>query len=227
MQTTTRTELRRLPNRGSHDAEVVHGILDTAFLAHVGFSINGQPFVIPTLYGREGDKLYLHGSAASRMLRELDSGIAACVTVTLVDGLVLARSAFHHSMNYRSVVAFGTARKISSAAEKERALRIISEHLISGRWNDVRLPTEQELKATAVLEFTIEEASAKVRTGPPLDDEEDYALPVWAGVLPLELMPKDALPDSRLPAETPLPEYVRSYSGSGRLSSNGSSRKQD
>ena len=227
MQTTTRTELRRLPNRGSHDAEVVHGILDTAFLAHVGFSINGQPFVIPTLYGREGDKLYLHGSAASRMLRELDSGIAACVTVTLVDGLVLARSAFHHSMNYRSVVAFGTARKISSAAEKERALRIISEHLISGRWNDVRLPTEQELKATAVLEFTIEEASAKVRTGPPLDDEEDYVLPVWAGVLPLELMPKDALPDSRLPAETPLPEYVRSYSGSGRLSSNGSSRKQD
>ncbi len=227
MQTTTRTELRRLPNRGSHDAEVVHGILDTAFLAHVGFSINGQPFVIPTLYGREGDKLYLHGSAASRMLRELDSGMAACVTVTLVDGLVLARSAFHHSMNYRSVVAFGTARKISSATEKERALRIISEHLISGRWNDVRLPTEQELKATAVLEFTIEEASAKIRTGPPLDDEEDYALPVWAGVLPLELMPKDALPDSRLPAETPLPEYVRSYSGSGRLSSNGSARKQD
>src|SRR6185312_14213822 len=227
MQTTTRTELRRLPNRGSHNAEVVHGILDTAFLAHVGFSINGQPFVIPTLYGREGDKLYLHGSAASRMLRELDSGVAACVTVTLVDGLVLARSAFHHSMNYRSVVAFGTARKISSAAEKERALRIISEHLISGRWNDVRLPTEQELKATAVLEFTIEEASAKVRTGPPLDDEDDYALPVWAGVLPLELTPKDALPDSRLPAETPLPEYVRSYSGSGRLSSNGSARKQD
>lgn len=227
MQTTIRTELRRLPNRGSHEAEVVHGILDTAFLAHVGFSLDGQPFVIPTLYGREGDRLYLHGSAASRMLRELDSGIAACVTVTLVDGLVLARSAFHHSMNYRSVVAFGTARKIVSAAEKERALRIISEHLISGRWNDVRLPTEQELKATAVLEFTIEEASAKVRTGPPLDDEEDYALPVWAGVLPLELTPKDALPDSRLSAETPLPEYVRSYSGSGRLSSNGSARKRD
>jgi uncharacterized protein len=225
MNLIKRTELRRLPNRGSHDAEVVHGILDTAFLAHVGFSINGQPFVIPTLYGREGDKLYLHGSAASRMLRELDSGIAACVTVTLVDGLVLARSAFHHSMNYRSVVAFGTARKIANPAEKERALRIISEHLISGRWNDVRLPTEQELKATAVLEFTIEEASAKVRTGPPLDDEEDYALPVWAGVLPLELTPKDALPDSRLPAETPLPEYVRSYSGSSRLSSNGSARK--
>lgn len=227
MQTTIRTELRRLPNRGSHEAEVVHGILDTAFLAHVGFSLDGQPFVIPTLYGREGDRLYLHGSAASRMLRELDSGIAACVTVTLVDGLVLARSAFHHSMNYRSVVAFGTARKIVSAAEKERALRIISEHLISGRWNDVRLPTEQELKATAVLEFTIEEASAKIRTGPPLDDEEDYALPVWAGVLPLELTPKDALPDSRLPAETPLPEYVRSYSGSGPLSSNGSARKRD
>jgi nitroimidazol reductase NimA-like FMN-containing flavoprotein (pyridoxamine 5'-phosphate oxidase superfamily) len=226
MQTTKRSELRRLPTRGSHELEVINGILDAAFLAYVGFNVDGQPFVIPTLYGREGEKLYLHGSAASRMLRQLDTGIAACVNVTLVDGLVLARSAFHHSMNYRSVVAFGTARKIESATEKENGLRIISDHLIAGRWNDVRLPTEQELKATAVLEFTMEEASAKIRSGPPLDDEEDYALPVWAGVLPVQLKPGSPVPDSRLPAGTPLPDYVRSYADRERcVASNGNGRK--
>lgn len=222
MNLTKRTELRRLPARGSHDAEIIHEILDAAFLAHVGFSLDDQPFVIPTLYGRQGEKLYLHGSAASRMLRELESGIPACVNVTLVDGLVLARSAFHHSMNYRSVVAFGMAKKVESPIEKEGALRTISEHLIAGRWNDVRLPTQQELKATAVLEFTIEEASAKIRTGPPLDDEEDYELAVWAGVLPLQLRPQEPVPDSRLHDGTPLPEYIRSYPGSNRVSSNGS-----
>jgi uncharacterized protein len=226
MNLTKRTELRRLPKRGSHDAETVHGILDAAFLAHVGFAVNGQPFVIPTLYGRSGEKLYLHGSAASRMLRELDTGIAACVTVTLVDGLVLARSAFHHSMNYRSVVAFGTARKIENAEEKESALRIISEHLIAGRWNDVRQPTQQELKATAVLEFTIEEASAKIRTGPPIDDEDDYALPVWAGVLPLELQSKEPVPDSRLAAGTAVPPYLRAHNGSGRKDKKGPGLRQ-
>jgi len=183
----------------------------------VGFSVERQPFVIPTLYGREGEALYLHGSAASRMLRELDSGIPACVTVTLVDGLVLARSAFHHSMNYRSVVAFGTARKIHDLEHKTEALRVISEHLIRGRWDEIRLPNEKELKATAVLEFTMEEASAKVRTGPPMDDEEDYALPVWAGVLPLILTPRAAIPDPRLAEGTPLPEYVCHYrNGTGK-----------
>jgi hypothetical protein len=192
-------------------------ILDAGFLAHVGFNLDGQPFVIPTLYGREGEVLYLHGSAASRMLRELDRGIAACVTVTLVDGLVLARSAFHHSMNYRSVMAFGTARKINDPEQKTEALRVISDHLIRGRWDEVRLPTEKELKATAVLEFTIEEASAKVRTGPPLDDEEDYALPVWAGVLPLALMPDAPIPDSRLAKGAPAPRYVLHYrNGTGK-----------
>src|SRR4051812_25499092 len=180
MNLTERTRLRRLPQRGSHDATVTNEILDAGFLAHVGFNVNGQPFVIPTLYGRAGDKLYLHGSAASRMLRELETGVPACVTVTLVDGLVLARSAFHHSMNYRSVMVFGTARKIVGQKLKARALPVISDHLIAGRWNDVREPTENELKATSVLEFSIEEASAKVRTGPPIDDAEDYALPVWA-----------------------------------------------
>jgi uncharacterized protein len=208
MNLTKRTKLGRLPNRGSHEPETVHAILDAAFLAHVGFQMEGQPFVIPTLYGREADTLYLHGSAASRMLRGLDTGIPACVCVTIVDGLVLARSAFHHSMNYRSVVAFGTARQIEGAEEKTRALRIISEHVIAGRWSDVRGPSDKELKATAVLEFSIEEASAKIRTGPPVDDEEDYSLPVWAGVLPLRMEAKTPVPDPRLAASIKLPPYV-------------------
>ena len=208
MKSTNRSQLRRLPNRGSHDPEIIHSILDAGFLAHVGFQVNGQPFVIPTLFGREEDKLYLHGSAASRMLGELESGMPACVAVTLVDGLVLARSAFHHSMHYRSVIAFGRARRIEERAPKIHALRVISEHLMTGRWNDVRPPTEKELKATAVLEFSIEEASAKIRTGPPLDDEQDYSLPVWAGILPLGLEAKTPIPDSRLAANTEVPQYV-------------------
>jgi uncharacterized protein len=208
MKLTERSELHRLPNRGSHDPKVIHEILDAGFLAHVAFQVEGQPFVIPTLYGREGDKLYLHGSAASRMLRELETGVPACVNVTLVDGLVLARSAFHHSINYRSVVAFGTARKIDKPPEKEHALRIISEHVIAGRWNDVRGPSEKELKATAVLEFSIEEASAKIRQGPALDEEEDYSLPVWAGVLPLKLEAKTPVPDPRLAEGAVVPSYV-------------------
>jgi uncharacterized protein len=208
MTQTERSQLRRLPNRGSHEPETIHAILDAGFLAHVGFQVNGQPFVIPILYGREADKLYLHGSAASRMLGELEAGVPACVTVTLVDGLVLARSAFHHSMNYRSVVAFGTARKIEEPAQKTRALRVISEQLMAGRWNDVRSPSETELQATAVLEFAIEEASAKIRQGPPLDDEEDYNLPVWAGIVPLNLEAKTPIPDSRLADDIAVPQYV-------------------
>ena len=183
-------------------------MLDAAFLAHVGFVAERQPFVIPTLYGRDGDTLYLHGSAASRMLNALDAGIAACLTVTIVDGLVLARSAFHHSINYRSVVAFGTARAIKEAARKTRALHTISEHLLAGRWNDVRGPTRQELAATSVLEYAIEEASAKVRQGPPKDDEEDYARTTWAGVVPMNLEVKAPLPDPRLAEGTPLPAYL-------------------
>jgi uncharacterized protein len=208
MNLTKRTELRRLPSRGSRDLDTINAILDAGFLAHVGFCVDSQPYVIPTLYGRCGKGLYLHGSAASRMLGRLETGIPGCVTVTLVDGLVLARSAFHHSMNYRSVVAFGTAHKIDEPAQKTRALRIISEHLIAGRWNDVRTPSEKELKATAVLKFSIEEASAKIRAGPPLDDEEDYSLPVWAGILPLSLEAKTPVPDSRLAEGARVPEYV-------------------
>jgi nitroimidazol reductase NimA-like FMN-containing flavoprotein (pyridoxamine 5'-phosphate oxidase superfamily) len=211
MTLSKRTELRRIPDRGSHDWATINQILDAGFLAHVGFCVDGQPFVIPTLYGRDGEILYLHGSAASRMLRELDMGIPACVTVTLVDGLVLSRSAFDHSMNYRSVVAFGTARKVVDPEQKTKSLRVISEHLIAGRWADVRGPSEKELKATTVLEFLMEEVSSKVRSGPPLDDESDYGLAVWAGVLPLEIRSRPPIPDDRLVEGVTLPDYVRRY----------------
>jgi uncharacterized protein len=211
MNLTKRTELRRLPARGSRDWETIQQILDAGFLAHVGFCVDGEPFVIPTLYGRDGEKLYLHGSAASRMLRELENGIRACVTVTLVDGLVLARSAFDHSMNYRAVVAFGTARKIADTEQKIHCLRVISEHVIAGRWADVRGPSEKELKATTVLEFAIEEASSKVRSGPPLDDAGDYGLAVWAGIVPLEIKSRPPIPDDKLIEGVTVPEYVRRY----------------
>jgi nitroimidazol reductase NimA-like FMN-containing flavoprotein (pyridoxamine 5'-phosphate oxidase superfamily) len=211
MNLTKRTELRRIPGRGSRERDRINQILDAGFLAHVGFCVAGQPFVIPTLYGRDEEKLYLHGSAASRMLRELETGIPACVTVTLVDGLVLARSAFDHSMNYRSVVAFGRAQKIADAEQRIRSLRVISEHLIAGRWKEIREPSEKELKATTVLEFLIEEASSKVRSGPPLDDENDYGLPVWAGVLPLEIRSRLPIPDANLIEGVVVPAYVWSY----------------
>jgi uncharacterized protein len=211
MNLTKRTELRRVPDRGSHDWATIHRILDAGFLAHVGFCLEGQPFVIPTLYGRDGERLYLHGSAASRMLRELEAGVAACVTVTLVDGLVLSRSAFDHSMNYRSIVAFGTAREVVNPEQKVKCLRVISEHLIAGRWADVRGPSPKELKATTVLEFSIEEASSKVRNGPPLDDESDYGMPVWAGVLPLEIKSRPPIPDDKLVEGVTVPDYVRRY----------------
>jgi uncharacterized protein len=209
MITTERSRVKRLPKRGAYDAETIHSILDATFLAHVGFMANDQPFVIPTLYGRQEGKLFLHGSAASRMLRELDKGIEICVTVTLVDALVLARSAFHHSMNYRSVVAFGQARLIADAGQKNEALRVISEHIVAGRWDEVRQPTEQELKATSVLEFSIEEASAKIRTGFPIDDEEDYSLPVWAGILPLPVVPQAAIADPQLMKGIAVSESVK------------------
>ena len=211
MTPTSRTQVRRLPKRGAYDAATIHSILDAGFIAHVGFQVDGQPFVIPTLYGRDGDRLYLHGSAASRMLRELEASIPVCVTVTLVDALVLARSAFHHSINYRSVVAFGTARRIDDPEQKTHALRVISEQVIAGRWEHVRGPNPQELKATSVLEFTIEDASAKIRTGPPVDDEEDYALPIWAGLLPLKTEAQPAVPDPRLPNDVVTPKHVIEY----------------
>ncbi len=207
MKVTQRTRLHRLPARGSHEPEVIHSILDAAFLAHVGFQAHGQSFVIPTLYGRDGNTLYLHGSVASRMLKELGAGLQACVTVTVVDGLVLARSAFLHSMNYRSVVAFGTARPITERDRKVHALRVISDHLIAGRWEDVRAPNDKELKGTAVLEFSLDEVSAKIRSGPPKDEPKDYASTAWAGVIPLVLERKSAIPDERLADGVPEPRY--------------------
>jgi nitroimidazol reductase NimA-like FMN-containing flavoprotein (pyridoxamine 5'-phosphate oxidase superfamily) len=191
---TERTTLKRLPKRGTYDTSTIYSILDAGFICHVGFVIDGRPYVIPTGYARAGDKLYIHGSTASRMLRALAGGIDVCVTVTLVDGIVLARSAFHSSINYRSVVIFGVASPVEEPHPKLEALRALSEHIIPGRWDEVRKPTESEMQATTVLALPLIEASAKVRTGPPIDDAEDYDLEVWAGELPLELMPGSPLP---------------------------------
>jgi len=208
---TPRTTLKRLPERGEYDREAVYEIIDEGFICHVAFVVEGQPYAIPTAYGRSGDTLYLHGSAASRMMRSLSGGIPVCVTVTLVDGLVLARSAFHHSINYRSVVMLGTAIKVEEMEEKSAAFNIFMEHVIPGRWAEVRLPTEQELKATTVLALPLVEVSAKVRTGPPKDDEEDLAFPVWAGVLPLRMMVQPPIDDPALPPEIKAPAYVMNY----------------
>jgi uncharacterized protein len=209
---TERTTLKRLPQRGSYDRESVYKILDEGFFCHVGFAVDGQPFVIPTAYGRVGDKLYIHGSAASRTLRAAGGGMPVCVTVTLVDGLVLARSAFHHSINYRSVVILGAATMVEAAEEKMTALRAFTEHVIPGRWGDVREPNEQELKGTSVLALPLVEVSAKVRTGPPKDDEEDMTIPVWAGELPLRITAGAPVDDPQLSAGVRPPAYVTRYS---------------
>jgi nitroimidazol reductase NimA-like FMN-containing flavoprotein (pyridoxamine 5'-phosphate oxidase superfamily) len=208
---TQRTTLRRLPKRGRHDRETINQILDEGFICHVGFVVDGQPFVIPTGYARAADRLFIHGSQASRMLRALKTGIDVCVTITLIDGLVLARSAFHHSMNYRSVVIFGRAVPIEQPEEKLNALFALSEHMIPGRWKEARQPNEAELQQTTVLSLPIDEASAKIRTGPPLDDEEDYAMSVWAGVLPMRLQFENPISDPRLPGNIEVPDYVLTY----------------
>ncbi len=197
---TPRTTLKRLPARGVFDRAAVNAILDEGLLCHVGFVVEGQPFVIPTIYARVDDRLYIHGSAASRMLRTLAKGVDACVTVTLLDGLVLARSAFHHSMNYRSVVVLGRARLVEDEAERATALDAIVEHVVPGRSQVVRGPSEQELRATSVLCLELVEVSAKVRTGPPVEDEEDLGRDCWAGVIPLRLTPGVPVPDPLLPA---------------------------
>ena len=190
-----RTRVKRLPKRGAYDRATVDAILDEALICHVGFIVDGAPVVIPTIHWRQGDLLYVHGSAASRMLRSLRDGVDACVTVTLLDGLVLARSAFHHSMNYRSVVIFGRARAVEEREEKLRALDRLVEHIHPGRGALVRGPNESELRQTLVLALPIEEASAKIRTGGPVDDAEDYALPVWAGVIPIALTRGEPIKD--------------------------------
>jgi uncharacterized protein len=209
---TSRTRVVREPDRAVYDREAIYRILDEAFICHVGFIVNGQPFVIPTSYGRSGDNLYIHGSAASRMLRNLDQGIPVCVTVTLLDGLVLARSIFNHSMNYRSVVILGTATVVKDSAEKLEALHWLSEHILPGRWAESRQPNERELKATVALRLPISEFSAKVRQGPPIDDEEDYDFRTWAGVIPLETVARPPVADERCDPALPVPAYANAYS---------------
>jgi nitroimidazol reductase NimA-like FMN-containing flavoprotein (pyridoxamine 5'-phosphate oxidase superfamily) len=226
---TARTRVVREADRAAYDRETVYRILDEAFLCHVGFVADGQPFVIPTSYGRQDAKLYIHGSAASRMLRNLQmrdlqmkdgegkdaqgkETVPVCITVTLLEGLVLARSIFNHSMNYRSVVILGQAVLVDDPAEKLTALQVLSEHILPGRWDDSRQPNERELKATSVLRVPIEEFSAKVRLGPPIDDAEDYALPTWAGVIPLEIVAGKPIDDARLLPGRSAPEYARNYS---------------
>ncbi|MGD0577459.1 MAG: pyridoxamine 5'-phosphate oxidase family protein [Bryobacteraceae bacterium] len=195
---TERTQVRRLPKRAVYERAQINAILDEGLVCHVGFVADGQPYVLPTGYVRSGDQIYVHGSAASRMVRTLGSGLDVCVTVTLLDGLVLARSAFHHSVNYRSVVILGKARLVTDPAERVEALRAFTNHVAQGRWEEVRPPNEQELKATSVLALALDEVSAKVRQGPPLDDEEDYALPVWAGCVPVRLRLGQPVADERI-----------------------------
>lgn len=199
---TERTKVRRLPKRGTYERETIHAILDEALICHVGFVVDTAPVVIPTIHWRDGDTLYVHGSNASRMLRRLHEGVEACVTVTLVDGLVLARSAFHHSMNYRSVVVFGRAREVTGE-EKVRALEALVEHVMRGRSSEVRPPNEAELRGTTVLALPLDEASAKIRAGGPVDDEDDYALPVWAGVVPVRLVYGEPVADTGVTADVP------------------------
>jgi nitroimidazol reductase NimA-like FMN-containing flavoprotein (pyridoxamine 5'-phosphate oxidase superfamily) len=200
---TDRTRVRRLPNRGAYDRATVDAILDAGFICHVGFAVDGQPYVIPTGYARAGDRLYIHGSAASRMVRMLSDGIDVCVTVTHVDGFVLARSAFHHSVNYRSVVVLGRAQAVTDPAEKMEALRLFTNHVVADRFEEARRPSDQELKGTAVLALGLEEASAKIRSGPPVDDEEDMTVNIWAGVVPIVTGVGELVPDSGIPADMP------------------------
>jgi uncharacterized protein len=209
---TARTRVVREAHRGVYERAAAYQILDEGFICHVGFVVDGQPFVIPTAYGRSADNLYIHGSAASRMLRNLGKGVPVCLTVTLLEGLVLARSIFNHSMNYRSVVVLGAAVAVLDAEEKLEALKLLSDHILPGRWAESRQPNEKELKQTLVLRLPIEEFSAKVRQGPPIDDEEDYAFPAWAGVIPLEMVPGPPINDPRLDSNTPVPLYARAYS---------------
>lgn len=215
LQTTPRSKLRRLPKRGSQERELIYSILDEALIAHVGFVTNNQPFVIPMAYGRKSDRLYLHGSSISRLIKTLEQGVEVCLTVTLVDGLVVARSLFHHSMNYRSVVLFGKAELVNNERDKMIALEAFTEQIIPGRWQDARIPNVKELKATTVLSLPIEEGSAKIRKGQPLDDEEDYSLPIWAGELPLRVIAGKPIPDPRLDNAIAIPENIKNYHRGG------------
>jgi uncharacterized protein len=208
LRQTERTRLKRLPKRGIYERQTINSILDEALVCHVGFAYWDQPYVIPTLHVRDGERLYVHGSAASRMLNTAATALPVCVTVTLIDGLVLARSAFHHSVNYRSVVILGNAARVDDREAKLGVLRALVEKIAPGRWAHTRTPTDKELAATMVLQLPIEEASAKIRTGQAMDDEDDYALPHWAGVVPLRLVAGTPMIDPRMPPGTPTPQHV-------------------
>jgi len=209
---TPRATVRRAEQRASYDRTTIYRILDEALVCHIGFIDDGQPYVIPMNHVRVGDRLCVHGSPASRILQRLSAGADACITVTLLDGLVLARSAMHHSVNYRSAVILARGEPMQDRQEKERVLQALVEHVVPGRWEDVRKPTEQEVAATAIVSFPLDEASAKVRSGPPADDENDYSLPVWAGVIPVALTHSAPVPDPRLPASVDVPPYIAAYS---------------
>ena len=208
-----RTTMKRLPERGDHSRETIHSILDEALICHIGFVHDGYPVVIPTIHARHGDTLYVHGSPASRMLRDLKDGVQVCVTATIVDGIVAARSLFHHSMNYRSVVVFAEARLVTEPEERLAAFRAVTEHILPGRWDEARHPDRNEDKGTLLLALPIDEASAKIRSGPPEDEEEDYALDIWAGIIPLELVAGEPVPDPVLTPGIEAPEYIRDYEG--------------
>lgn len=208
---TPRTEVRRIPERASYDRALINSILDEALICHVGFLHEGAPVVIPTIHARIGDTLYFHGSPASRMLRGMRSGETVSVNITLLDGLVVARAAFHNSMNYRSVVLFGEPRIVDDATEKWQALEAVTEHVLPGRWADSRPMTDNEMKGTLVAAVPIDEVSAKVRSGDPGDDDADYELPIWAGVIPLRLIPDDPIEDPQQRLEVPIPGYVENY----------------
>lgn len=211
MEPTSRTRLVRKPDRGSYDRAAIHAILDEALICHIGFAVEGQPYVLPTTHARIEDRLYVHGSVASRMLKTLKGGTPVCVTVTLIDALVLARSAFHTSMNYRSVVILGAASEVTDLEHKRSAFNALIEHILPGRGAHIRGPSDQEMKATSVLCLPITEASAKIRTGGPVEAEADYALPCWAGVIPVGLQARAPVPDDRLAPGTPLPQEVAFY----------------
>jgi len=209
---TDRSRVKRIPERGHYDRETIYHILDEALICHVGFVVKGHPFVIPVNFARVDDTIILHGAKASRLLKHIEAGYPVCVETTIIDGLVLARSVFHHSINYRSVVLFGRGRLIQDEQEKLAALKAVTEHLIPGRWQEARLPNRKELNATSVVSIEISEASAKVRVGPPVDEQEDYALPVWAGILPLQEMPLHPTRDELQSEEIPVPAYIAGYS---------------
>ena len=208
---TPLNQVKRLPKRGLYDSDTIYKIVDEALICHVGFAVEDQPFVIPTIHARIDDTLYFHGAIANRMMKHIESGNRVCVTATLIDGIVFARSVFHHSMNYRSAMLFGKGRMVEDPAEKNAALLAVSEHIAKGRWNEARVPSRKEIDATVIVAVDIESASAKIRTGPAVDDEEDYALPVWAGVMPVQLQFLDPERDARLDENVDVPDYIKKY----------------